>query len=282
MNVYDMHIHCNRRPPDGAELIAKMAEAGVYGGCVFSTWPEEALTAEGEGMSFDERIAEVKAWCRDYPNRLFPVLWIHPREDGILEKIDRAVAEGIAAFKVICTDFYVYEDRCMELWQKIADANKPVFFHSGILWTGAPSSRYNRPVDWEALMDVKGLRFSMGHCSWPWTDECIALYGAFCYANRLRQSSEMFFDLTPGTPPIYRKDLLTKLFTVDYGFATTDNLLFGTDCSAHHYRPDSTLRKLTLDGSVMDELGIGEDVRQKIYQDNLMRFLGVSDLKNKE
>lgn len=274
MKIYDMHIHCASRTPDGKELISKMAEAGVHGGCVFSTWPKEAVTAEGEGLSFEERIAEVKAWCRDYPDRLFPVLWIHPFEDDIFSKIRRAVDEGIAAFKVICTDFYPDDERCLPVWQAIADTKKPIFFHSGILWTGAPSSRYNRPVYWEALMDVKGLRFSMGHCSWPWTDECIALYGAFCYANRLRESAEMFFDLTPGTPPIYRKDLLTKLFTVNYGFDTTSNILFGTDCSAHHYRPESTLRKLTLDGSVMDELGIDQATRQKIYQDNLMRFLG--------
>lgn len=276
MKIFDMHIHCNRRPPNGAELIANMEEAGVYGGCVFSTHPVEAGDSEGKGMSFEERLAEVKAWCQGYENRLFPVLWIHPDEEGIEETIDRAVEEGIAAFKVICTDFYANEDRCMRLWQRIADHNKPIFFHSGILWIGTPSSKYNRPVYWEDLMNVKGLRFSMGHCSWPWTDECIALYGELRYAASLRPAAEMFFDLTPGTPPIYRKDLLTKLFTVDYGYDTTKNILFGTDCSAHHYRSESTRRKLTLDGSIMDELGIDEAVRKQIYETNLMRFLGKS------
>jgi predicted TIM-barrel fold metal-dependent hydrolase len=275
MKIFDMHIHTYGPEFDRDALLAEMGKAGVFGGCIFSPPPVEFNSKRG--MPFRPRLDRILAIAKGYEERLLPVLWIHPDEEDVLEKVTRAAAEGIAAFKVICTDFYVYEDRCMKLWQAIADLNKPVFFHSGILWTGSPSSRYNRPVHWETLMDVKGLRFSMGHCSWPWTDECIALYGAFCYANRLKESSEMFFDLTPGTPPIYRKDLLTKLFTVDYGFDTTKNILFGTDCSAHHYRPDSTLRKLALDGSVMDELGISQEIREDIYCRNLMRFLGIGE-----
>ena len=58
----------------------------------------------------------------------------------------------------------------------------------------------------------------MGHCSWPWYDECIAVYGKFLNGVANDQDApEMFFDLTPGTPRIYREDLLTKLFTVGDG-----------------------------------------------------------------
>ncbi len=62
----------------------------------------------------------------------------------------------------------------------------------------------------------------MGHCSWPWYDECIALYGKFLNALEKDGAPEMFFDLTPGTPVIYRRDLLTKLFTV--GYDVPDNI----------------------------------------------------------
>lgn len=273
MKIFDMHIHCASKPPVPHELIAEMAKAGVYGGCVFSDWPDRAVQYENSGSSFEDRLKEIKAWCDPYLERLFPIMWIHPYEDDIMDKIDIAVKEGVAGFKIICTDFYVHEDGCLKVLDKIAKTGLPVIFHSGILWSGAASSKFNRPVYWEALMDIEGLRFSMGHCSWPWTDECIALYGQFRYAQTVRKTSEMFFDLTPGTPPIYRKDLLTKLFKVDYGFDTTDHIMFGTDCSAHHYRAESTERKLTLDGGIMDELGVSEETRKKIYCDNLMRFL---------
>lgn len=274
MNIYDMHIHCANRTPDPAALLDKMGEAGVYGGCVFSNRPNEAIEYGGEGTSFEERLAELKGWTAEYPDRLFPVLWIHPYEENILDKIDIAIENGVVGFKIICTDFYVSDPACMDVLRLIAKRNKPVFFHSGILWTGAASSKYNRPVFWEALLDIEGLRFSMGHCGWPWIDECIALYGQFRYAAKVRNTSEMFLDLTPGTPPIYRRELLTKLLTVDFGFDTRENILFGTDCSSHHYRPDSVIRKLMLDGQIMDELGVDSATRQLIYQDNLMRFLG--------
>ena len=63
--------------------------------------------------------------------------------------------------------------------KEIAKLNVPVIFHTGILWDGRVSSNYNRPLHWESLLPITNLRFSMGHCSWPWVDECIALYGKF-------------------------------------------------------------------------------------------------------
>jgi len=83
MNLYDMHIHCANRRPDPAGLLDKMGEAGVYGGCIFSNRPKEAIEYGGEGTSFEERLAELNGWTAGYPDRLFPVLWIHPYEKNM-------------------------------------------------------------------------------------------------------------------------------------------------------------------------------------------------------
>jgi len=271
MKIYDMHVHAFNRPINAEELFAAMEGAGVYGCCVFSNWPKEANPKEG--TSFEDRLTEVLSVSKGHEDRIFPVLWIHPFEENILEKVRFAVESGIAAFKMICTDFYVYEDRCLAVLKEIASLGKPVIFHSGILWgDGEPSSKYNRPLNWEALLNVEGLRFSMGHCSWPWTDECIALYGKFLNALNNGKSAEMFFDLTPGTPEIYRKELLTKLYTVGYNVG--DNVLFGTDGNADSYRAEWTKQWLDLDREIMDELGVSLKNRRKLYCDNLMRFLG--------
>ena len=121
------------------------------------------------------------------------------------------------AFKVICANFYVYEEKSLELIREIAKLNKPIMFHTGILWDGLVSSNYNRPMNWEALLHIEGLRFSMGHCSWPWIDECIAMYGKFLDAKRRGQNTaEMYFDITPGTPDIYRHELFYKMFNIGY------------------------------------------------------------------
>ena len=71
------------------------------------------------------------------------------------------------------------------------------------------------------------MRFSLAHISWPWCDELIAAYGKILNASASRADyrGEMFVDITPGTPTIYRREALTKLFTV--GYDIQDNVIFG-------------------------------------------------------
>lgn len=275
MKIYDMHVHSFHNQVDTDKLLCAMEGANVYGGCVFSNWPKEANASKG--TSFEERMEEVLSIARGHEDRIFPVLWIHPYEKNILKKVRIAVEAGIVAFKIICTDFYVDDKKCLAVLREIAKLGKPVIFHTGILWDGEPSSKYNRPLQWEALLNIDGLRFSMGHCAWPWVDECIALYGKFLNALNNGKTAEMFFDITPGTPEIYRKELLTKLYTVGYNVG--DNVLFGTDGIADCYRAEWTKQWLDLDQALMDELGVSLENRQKLYCDNLMRFLGRTNKK---
>ena len=71
--------------------------------------------------------------------------------------------------------------------------------------------------------------------SWPWCDEMIAVYGKSqaVRSMRSRPAAEMFIDTTPGTPVIYRREALTKMFTV--GYAVEHNIFFGGDCRAQTY-----------------------------------------------
>ena len=277
MKIFDMHIHALNTKPNPKLLVEKLDEAGIYGACVFSNWPKRCN--EELGTSFDERLNEVLSWTKDYKDRLYPVMWIHPYEEDIINNIKKAVKSGIAAFKIICTDFYVYEEECLNVLREIAALNKPVIFHTGILWDGKVSSKYNMPINFEALLNIKGLRFSMGHCSWPWIDECIALYGKFLNALRYNGNvnAEMFFDITPGTPKIYREELITKLFTL--GYNVSNNILFGTDSNAHDYSSKWAKDWLSTDNKLFDKLGVSLENREKLYNRNLLRFLGLSDEK---
>lgn len=271
MQIFDMHIHGRNTKPDPQFMLKEMEKAGIYGGCVFSNSPKENNPLKGS--SYEERIKEVFGWTNGYEGRLFPILFINPYEDGIISKVEDAVGKGIDGFKMICTNYYVYEDACMKVLEKIASLNKPVLFHTGILWGGQVSSNYNRPLNFEHLLAIKNLRFSMGHCSWPWVDECIALYGKFLNALVTgTNSAEMFFDITPGTPPIYREELLRKLYFV--GYDVPDNIMFGTDASAGTYRAQWAQKWLSLDGEILDKYKIPERLRQKMYHDNVLRFLG--------
>lgn len=274
MKIIDVHVHAWDSEPQPQEMLAKFDECGVYGACIYSRPPKGFSNVETAACSFEERMENLKGWTEKNPDRLFPVLWIHPYEENVFEKIEKAVLDGVAAFKMICTNYYVYEEHVMQVLRAIAETGKPVFFHSGILWGEGSSSRYNRPLHWESLIDIKKLRFSMGHCSWPWHDECIAMYGKFLngVAND-ENAPEMFFDLTPGTPRIYREDLLTKLFTI--GYDVPDNIMFGTDATAHCYNSGNWVKDwLRIDEEIYQKLGVTEEIKAKIYGENVLRFLG--------
>jgi predicted TIM-barrel fold metal-dependent hydrolase len=267
MQVYDLHVH-SRLGADPAAFAAKLKEAGVSGAAVFS--PKPGI----DDSTYEDRISFILSFCQNYPGVLYPVLWLDPLADGAVEMVKDSAARGIAGYKVMCSGYYIYEDKPMEVMRAVAAVKKPVCFHTGILWDGKPSGHYNRPVHWECLLEVPGLKFSMGHCSWPWYDECIAVYGKFQNAYSLRRENcEMFLDLTPGTPVPYRRDLLTKLFTV--GYDVKHNILFGTDCNTD-YRAEWSRKWQDLDNGIYDELGICAETRQCIYRDNFMRFYGIT------
>ncbi len=270
MKILDMHIHAWGTKPDPDNLIAKMEKAGVWGGCIMSYRPKEADSVNG--LSFEERVDEALAWCKGYEGRLFPVVWIHPKEENLCENVKKAVEKGICGFKIICHNFYVYEEDCMKVLRTIADLNVPVFFHSGILWDGTDSSKHNRPVHWEILSQIPKLRFSLGHCSWPWIDESFAVYGQFLNAKGHGNPAEMFMDTTPGTPVVYRRDLLYKLFCG--GYDTGHNILFGSDCFAHDYKPSWAKQWLDIDGELMREFGVRKEIFENVYYHNVLRFLG--------
>ena len=272
MEIFDMHVHAENTPPAPENLLRNLALAGVSGCSVISNQPLEMDAVLG--TDFDARLLEVLSWTRGYEDRLVPVLWMHPYEGDIKNKLKKAKEAGVLAIKIICNNFYVGDQKSMDMLEEVAALELPVIFHSGILWDGAPSSLYNRPANWEALLELKKLRFSLAHCSWPWIDECIAVYGKFLNALSKGKDVEMFVDLTPGTPEIYREELFYKLFSV--GYDVPNNVMYGTDCSAGEYRYEWTKKWLSIDTALFDKLHIPPKMRQKIFKGNFMRFLGRS------
>mgnify|MGYP003307460662 CR=1 FL=1 len=273
MKIYDMHVHAETCIAEPNKLIENMEKAGVYGGTVISVRPEESYGRFK--LNYEERIKNVIDWTKGYEDRLFPVLWIHPREENAIEKVKDAVDKGISAFKMICDNYYVYDDISMKLIEAIAKTGKPLMFHSGILWIGkAIAADYNRPANWEHLLEIPNIRFSLAHCSWPWYDECIAIYGRMEAARRFDPQStpDMYLDLTPGTPKIYREDLLNKLFNI--GYNPMSKMMFGSDMGANDYELGPVKDWIDYDNAIYDKLGVADDIRKKIYADNFLTFIG--------
>jgi predicted TIM-barrel fold metal-dependent hydrolase len=271
--ILDGHIHLEAGDPAPAALLAEMGAAGVDGGALISGPP---ASFEPGARPAAERLQRVLDWCAPGSN-LYPLFWIDPLEPDALDQVALAVAKGIAGFKVIPDHFAPGHSGALPIYRAIAAAGRPILFHSGILWDGKPSSEYCRPAGFEALLDVAGLRFALAHIGWPWCDELIAVYGKLLHARRRKPAGavEMYVDLTPGTPPTYRRRALSDLFGA--GYAVEDHVIFGTDCAAPGYNVQWAQGWLRRDEEILTALGLGPAALDKIRGGNLRRFLGLAE-----
>lgn len=270
--ILDGHIHIGSEHDNSARFRQGIGEAGVGGGLVISLAPNcfSPGAEPGNAECAIGRLDGLFLRTQGDPD-LFPFFWIDPMEEDALDQVDIACGRGVMGFKVICDHYYAYDERPMAVFRRIAERGKPILFHSGILWDGKFSSLYNRPANFEALIEIPGMRFSLAHASWPWCDECIALYGKFLNAGG---NAEMFIDITPGTPEIYRRELLTKLFTV--GYDVENNIIFGADCAYDDYAGHWAKKWIETDSAIYADLNLGQSVIDKVFGGNLRRFVGVS------
>lgn len=271
--LFDCHIHIGEKLDPPELFKQKLKLAGVDGGIVFSYQPASFDNQKPERDSAKRRISQVMDYTKENPN-LYPFFFIDPLEDGAAEQVDMAVEAGVAGFKVICCHHYPQDDRAMKIWAHIAKQEKPILFHSGILYNNGASAEYNRPGNFEHLFYIENLRFAMAHISWPWCDELVAVFGKwnYLYAEAgVRGIAELFVDLTPGTPPIYRKEALSKLLTVGYEMMPT-HMIFGTD-GGSVYDSEKYKQVIENDIAIYDELCVGQQIKNQIFHENLMRFI---------
>ena len=278
---YDAHVHVYPGDPDPELLVKRIAEAGLRGCVVFSRCPNSWQTPKEKLLSPEEAMDNVIAWCSGSPS-IYPFYWIDPAAPNACELVDMAVEKGIYGFKVIRNGARPVDATTLPCYRRIATVNKPVTFHSGILWDGRDSSDSFRPANWEGLLEVPYLRFALAHISWPWCDECIAVYGKMLNAISRRgfDIPEMFIDTTPGTPKIFRREALAKVFTIGYDVA--DHVMFGTDCRVNGYRVGWSKDWQSTDDGIFAELGVGGAALDGVYRTGLQRYLfGGDNLRRK-
>lgn len=256
--MQDLHIHTHAGPKDTPQVfVEKTRAAGVTGGAVFSIAPEGYGPEKGEDQRWQARAEFIIDFTRQAPG-FRPVLWIDPTDADVIEQVHGAAELGIKGFKIICNHFYPVEG--MKAYQAIAETGLPLIFHSGVLYNSQPSSDFNRPMSFECLMDVKGLRFSLAHISWPWSAELVALFGKLNYLDHADPEgrSRMYIDFTPGTPPIFRRDAIRQVYMC--GFKVKHRVLWGTDCLANHYSTEYATYWAKLDKGILDEISAAPNV----------------------
>lgn len=252
---YDNHIHLScEHPADKKAFYDEARKAGCIGGNILSLPPKSFSKEAGP---YRDRIDHVVGFC-DGLAGFAPFFWIDPTEEDAAEQVEYAVRQGIRGFKVLCSKYAPCDG--IQTYREIAKHRLPTLFHSGVLWDGQVSSAFNRPMAFEGLMVVDDFRFALAHVSWPWCDECIALYGKIRSArsggdNHSECSSQMFIDTTPGTPYCYRKQVLENAYLIDYDLK--NRLVFGSDCfigAGHAYDGEWANRWLDWDYKIMCQI----------------------------
>lgn len=271
--ILDGHIHIRYEDINGEDFLGKLKEAKIEGGVIISK-PPNSFKRSKYIFNTEERLKDLFLITKLHSN-LYPFFWIDPLEEDASEQVILANKYGVKGFKIICCEFYPSDERVMNIFRLIAKTGNPILFHSGICWNGEDSSKYNRPVEFESLKSISGLKFMLAHISWPWCDECIALYGKFknSFVKSLDNPAEMFIDISPGTPLIYREEALTKLFKT--GYDINNNVIFGSDYSIEKYSVQKVNYMIEYDNRIYNKLGLDKAVLEKIYSENLKRFIGI-------
>lgn len=174
----------------------------------------------GEVRTYLEELARLA----EKTDLVFPFAWVDPLDENAAETARWAIEElGFRGIKLIPRGWYPQDKRAGAVYEVAAECNVPIMFHSGILWQAGDCSRFCRPVNFECLWDYPQARFSLAHISWPWTDECIATVQKMNFMRP--ELDQAYIDITPGTPPCYRPEALTRCLTI----VGADKMFYGSD-----------------------------------------------------
>ncbi len=250
MRIWDCHCHA-RGDETGEQVLRSMDAAKVDRVNLFSAYPRPVggeFTREAVRASIDH-IAALQAAD---PDRIYGMVWAEPRAPGMVEELEYGIGErGLRGVKMIPDHWAPTDELLFPIYDKMQELRRPIQFHSGILYGFGDSSRFCRPVLFEALVHFPRLRFSLAHISWPWVDECLAVYGHFMSeAGWQADRCQMWIDTCRGTPDAWREEALRKAAP----FCGMGHLMFGVDgtpASMPGMAPEHVAKDLTILRNVM-------------------------------
>jgi predicted TIM-barrel fold metal-dependent hydrolase len=284
--LIDCHVH-SEGDESADEVIKAMDRAGVDKAIIMSPYPGERIdhnpTKYGQfsHSGVNEELQEkstrfISRLQAEAPDRIFAFAWIEPKLKGTVRNVEDAITKfECRGIKMIPDHWYPHDPKFFELYGKVQELRAPILFHSGILYAFKDSSRYCRPCNYEVLVNFPEVKFALAHISWPWTDECIALYGRFrsnlvprFYSDEMAKEMQMFIDTSPGTPVFYRREVFRKALL----FGAGDSMMFGSDSlSASNLDGASTIAEM--DKGIIRELGFSDEIIRKVQSENIERYL---------
>jgi len=267
MHIIDSHVHALGHE-DGDAILHAMDRRGIDAICLLSPPWIETAERQREALDWMALTTGTRA------DRLYGYFWVNPLLPEAPDLIRRARSTpGIRAIKLMSDHWYPHDERLRPALNAIAEAELPILFHSGILWSHMDSSRYCRPAEFEIMLHYPTVRFTLAHIGWPWVDECLAV------AARVRDGvkkltggeNTMYIDLSPGTPLAVREEVLRR--TMLLGEPT--HLLWGSD-DTEPETLDKASRTLAHDRDLLaNSLEVRDDVLARVFGQNHLEFLGL-------
>lgn len=266
--IIDAHVHCSgqEKAPD---VLRSLDEADIDLAVLLAPFLSPGYSLD-DAQSLRRGNRHLSDLVRAHRDRLFGFAVVDPRSPDAPQDLRHAIEDlGLRGVKMVPTGWYPYDREVQPVFEVAHQLNIPILFHSGIFIDGR-SGRFCRPAFFEALRDYPGLRITLAHLGWPWTDEALAV-GLIDRINGVEPDKVMFrFDISFGPPPVYRHEVLSKALAV----LGSELLQFGSDvflpCSGSHIAE----RKGWVE-DLLDELEVDSHARQRIWSGTAAAWLGL-------
>jgi predicted TIM-barrel fold metal-dependent hydrolase len=276
MKAIDVHVHVPA-PADHGSTKEKEAMAGYFGSSDLPLTPEDmyqkykeldifavifeidAETTSGVAYIGNDYVAGI---VQRYPDQFMGFASVDPWKGKLaVQELERSVKElGLRGLKLHPTTqaFYPNDTHFYPLWEKAAELDIPVLFHSGQtgVGSGTPGGggyklKYAHPMLLDDVAaDFPSLTIIMAHPAVPWQEEQLAV---------ALHKGNVYIDLSGWSPKYFRPILIKYISSI-----LKDKALFGSDYPV--IQPERWLRDF-------ETLEFKEEVKQKILLENAKKVL---------
>ena len=190
MRIVDAHVHLFNTPKYLEKLIETMDKIGIEKCC---------LSGLGDLFGCVDNTV-VKGAFKKYPERIIGAYYIRPGINSELD-ISKAYDQGFKLIKVTLPNKPYDHQDFFPLWQKSADLNMPILFHTGVVTVmkETPNERisswFMHPMRIETIANAfPNLKIIVAHLGVHWNDDA---------AELIRMKKNVFADLS-GSPKGWR------------------------------------------------------------------------------